>query len=244
MRMPKLYGDLAEWWPLVSPPEDYEKEAMHFEQMIHERSPEARSLLELGSGGGNNASYLKRTFTMTLVDISPAMLAISRRLNPECEHVQGDMRDVRLDRVFDGVFLHDAVLYLTTREDVLQMLRTAYTHCRRDGVLLVIPDFFKEDFRPITSHDGHDRGEKGLRYLEWLYDPDPEDSTFVADLAFLLRTEEGSVRVEHDRHVCGMFTRGEWGEMFARSGFHMETASLPFPGTMPGPCQALVGIRE
>ena len=29
------------------------------------------------------------------------MLASSRALNPTCEHIEGDMRDVRLDRLFD-----------------------------------------------------------------------------------------------------------------------------------------------
>ena len=49
-----------------------------------------RTVLELGSGGGNNASHLKAQFRMTLVDRSPGMLAVSRALNPECEHVEGD----------------------------------------------------------------------------------------------------------------------------------------------------------
>jgi len=33
------------------------------------------TVLELGSGGGNNASYLKHRFAMTLVDRSPACSA-------------------------------------------------------------------------------------------------------------------------------------------------------------------------
>ena len=35
---------------------------------------------------------------MTLVDLSEEMLAVSRELNPECEHLQGDMRTLRLGR--------------------------------------------------------------------------------------------------------------------------------------------------
>ena len=65
-------------------------------------------MLELGSGGGNNASHLKAHFQLTLVDLSPAMLAVSRALNPECEHLQGDMRTVRLGRRFDAPTDHIA----------------------------------------------------------------------------------------------------------------------------------------
>ncbi len=62
-----MYGDLAEWWPLLSPPEEYAEEAAIYQRALlsHARRP-LRTLLELGSGGGNNASHLKARFTMTL----------------------------------------------------------------------------------------------------------------------------------------------------------------------------------
>ena len=110
------------------------------------------TVLELGSGGGNNASHLKRRFRLTLVDASPDMLAVSRALNPECEHVQGDMRSVRLEREFDAVFVHDAIAYMTSRDDLLRAMRTARAHCRAGGVALFAPDHVLETFVPRTSH--------------------------------------------------------------------------------------------
>ena len=83
-----------------------------------------RTWLELGSGGDNNASHLKRRFDFVLVDPSPGILTVSRAPNPECEHVQGDMRTVRLGRVFDAVFIHDAVAYMTTESDLQRVIET------------------------------------------------------------------------------------------------------------------------
>ena len=37
-------------------------------------------------------------FTLTLTDLSEGMLAQSRALNPEAEHIAGDMRTLRLNR--------------------------------------------------------------------------------------------------------------------------------------------------
>ena len=100
--MPKLYDDLFTWWPLLSAPEEYAEEAAFYERMLVGASARApQTLLELGSGGGNNASHLKARFNMTLVDRSPGMLEVSRALNPECDHRVGDMRTVRLGRQFD-----------------------------------------------------------------------------------------------------------------------------------------------
>ncbi len=104
----KLYEELAEWWPLFSAPEDYAEEAAFFAEVLT-KGCAPRTVLELGSGGGNNALYLKSKFEMTLVDLSPQMLAVSRALNPECEHREGDMRTVNLGRTFDAVFIHDAI---------------------------------------------------------------------------------------------------------------------------------------
>ena len=146
------------------------------------------TLLELGSGGGNNASHLKARFRMTLTDRSPAMLDVSRRLNPECEHVEGDMRTLRLDRRFDAVFVHDAVaLHDQRRRRARGRSRRPRVHCEPGGAALFAPDHLRETFQPSTDHGGHDDGVRGLRYLEWTWDPDPSDTTYTVDYAYLLR---------------------------------------------------------
>jgi SAM-dependent methyltransferase len=217
---PRLYGEFAAWWPLVSDPDEYAEEAAVYRKTIleHGTGP-IRTLLELGSGGGNNASHMKADFELTLVDRAPGMLAVSRALNPEVSHYQGDMRSVRLDRTFDAVFIHDAVSYLRVEADLRSSLRTAFVHCRPGGVALFAPDFVRETFRPFTISGGHDRGRFGLRYVEWAWDPDPNDHTYTCDYAFLLRDDDGSMRAEHDRHILGLFPRSRWLEMIADAGF-------------------------
>jgi SAM-dependent methyltransferase len=139
-KLPKLYTELADWWPILSAPADYAEEAEFYREAIAALcSFTPQSMLELGSGGGNNASHLKRHYKMTLVDLSPGMLAVSQKLNPECEHLQGDMRTARLDRTFDTVFIHDAIVYMTTEEDLRRAIETAYAHCRPGGVALFAP---------------------------------------------------------------------------------------------------------
>src|SRR5215468_10546026 len=95
--LPKLYDELASWFHLLSSPSDYAEEAEFARSLIVEESlVPPLTVLEFGSGGGNNASHLKAHFRMTLVDLSPGMLALSQSLNPECEHLQGDMKTLRL----------------------------------------------------------------------------------------------------------------------------------------------------
>jgi len=91
---------------------------------------------------------------MTLVDLSEEMLKVSRRLNPECDHHQGDMRTVRLGRTFDAVFVHDAVDYMTGEADLRQAIETAFVHCRPGGIAVFVPDSTAETLEATCDHGG------------------------------------------------------------------------------------------
>jgi SAM-dependent methyltransferase len=242
--LPRLYTEFSDWWPILSAPQDYAEESQFYLRLMKSNaSIPLRQMLELGCGGGNNASHLKKELLLTLVDISPGMLAISRALNPECEHIQGDMRSLRLDRQFDAVFIHDAIAYMTTLDDLRQAIETAYVHCKPGGVALFAPDCTRETFRPSTDHGGHDANGRAMRYLEWVWDPDPDDTTYTLDLVYLLRDTDGSARCEYDRHICGLFSRQEWLENIQAHGF--DPRAFPFEHSQiePGRYEVFVGAK-
>lgn len=219
----RFYGELAVWWPLISPPEDYQEEAGFLADVLHRAADPVVEVLELGSGGGHVALYLKKTFVLTLVDLSTEMLDVSRQLNPECEHLEGDMRTVTLGREFDAVFVHDAVDYMTTEVDLRRAVATAFLHCRPGGVALFVPDNTVETFEEQADHDGHDAGDgRGVRFLEWSWDPHPDDTWTLTEYVFLLRDADGVMRVVHETHRTGLFKRDLWLQILADIGFEPE----------------------
>jgi len=222
-RRHRFYGELAVWWPLISPPEEYAEEAAYAATLLASAAIPVQEVLELGSGGGHNAVHLKAIFAMTLVDLSPDMLAVSERLNPDCAHHEGDMRTVRLGRRFDAVFVHDAVDYMVTEDDLRQAVVTAFVHCRPGGVAVLMPDHIAETFVPETDHDGHDGPDgRAVRFLDWSWDPDPADTSTSTEYAFLLRAADGTVEVVHETHRLGLFGRDVWLGLLAEAGFVAE----------------------
>ena len=215
-----MYRELAPLFHLVTSPEEYAREAGYYGRLLTEsaRVP-VKTILELGSGGGNNAFHLKSTFDLTLVDLSQEMVELSSSLNPECEHIQGDMRTLRLGRRFDAVFVHDAIDYMTTGRDLRAAIQTAFEHCKPGGAAVFAPDHVSETLSSTTDHGGHDGPDRSLRYLEWTWDPDPRDQTYVVDYAYLLRDADGNVRVQQDRHVHGVFPRAMWMHLIQEPGF-------------------------
>jgi len=226
---PKLYGELASWFHLVSSPPDYAEEADFARKLLTEAgTAPPRNVLELGSGGGNNASHLRAHFEMTLVDQSPGMLELSRSLNRECEHIIGDMKTVRLGRLFDAVFVHDAIMYMTTEGDLRQALDTALIHCKPGGAAVFMPDVVRETFVSLTTHGGHDGEGRSIRYIEWTFDANPSDTTYTVDFAYLLREGDKPLRVVHDHHVFGIFSREVWLNLLRDVGFDPKVVPDPW----------------
>jgi SAM-dependent methyltransferase len=215
----KLYDELADWWPLMSPPEDYAEEALRIAALL---APERREtpprLLELGSGGGHLAFHLKARFVPTLVDRAPRMLELSRRLNPECRHLEGDMRTLRLGETFDVVLIFDAVSHLADAAELDAALAAARTHLAPGGRALFCPDWTVETFRPGVSTGGVDGADRGLRYVEWIH-PEIDGTSYRTEIAYLLRQPDGSVACAHDAVRLGVFSRAHWRCACRRAGF-------------------------
>jgi trans-aconitate methyltransferase len=224
---PLLYGELVPWYRLVDPAEDHRDEAASYQAAIERvASPRPDTLLELGAGAGNNACHLKRRFRCTLTDPSEEMLALSCALNPECEHLIGDMRTLRLGRTFDAVLVHDAVMYMTTETDLLAAVRTAFEHTRPGGAAVFAPDTVRDTFRENTNVIAGDADDRSLRGLEWQWDPDPTDETYMVEYAFLLR-HGTDVRTVHDRHVEGLFSRATWQRLLTSVGYAVDSFARP-----------------
>lgn len=240
----RFYEDLAPWWPLISPVDEYAEEAETYAELLRRAEGPVTTVLELGSGGGHNALHLTSHFTLTLSDLSAQMIEVSRALNPSCEHVVGDMRTLRLGRTFDAVFIHDAIHYMLTEADLSAAFETAAEHCRVGGCLLVAPDDVAETFEPGTCHGGGDDDDgRGVRYLEWTYAPLDGGSAARTEYAFALRGADGTVEHVHETHHFGLFERAVWLRLLDAAGFDVRVV-LEDTEEERAPRELFVGTRR
>ena len=223
----RIYDDLTPWYRLIDPPQDHQDEAAAYTRALTGAiSGRAETLLELGAGAGHNALFMKHRFRCTLTDISPRMQSLSREINPECEHLPGDMRTLRLGREFDAVFVHDAICYITTRDDLARVAETAFVHTRAGGAALFAPDYVRERFQETSNPLAFDDGGRALRGVEWAWDPDPSDTHYRVDYAFLLR-DGGTVTAVHDVHDEGVFPIAAWMDVLQAAGFDVTLVERP-----------------
>lgn len=204
--MHRLYTELAPLWPMLTDRETTAHEAHHLQDLMDRaHGNRVDSILELGCGGGSLAAAFDGDREVVLTDLAPEMLAIAQHRNPTRRCVQGDMRTVRLADTFDAVLLHDAVMYLTTPEDLHATIRTAAAHLAPGGVLIITPDATKEQFVERAVSGGR-IGQPGVQIMEWHWDPDPNDDTHQLDLVVLHRDDHGTMQSMHESHTLGLFS--------------------------------------
>lgn len=243
--LPKLYTDHAAWFHLLTAPEEYAEESAFYMSLLREASgAPVRSLLELGSGGGNMAShYVKELDEVVLSDLSAQMIALSRTIHPNVEHHVADMCNLRLGRTFDAVFVHDAVVYLLTEHDLRRAMQTAWEHLKPGGVAVFAPDHVAENYRGGTDHGGNDGDGRGLRYLEWCHPARPGADHVLVDYALIFHEDGQPPRVDVDRHLEGLFSREVWLRLLAEVGFRAHPRLLEHSEVEPDEVEVFVAVR-
>ncbi|MEM1098636.1 MAG: class I SAM-dependent methyltransferase [Planctomycetota bacterium] len=248
METPRLYGDLAWLWPVLSPPGDYVAEAATIDTVLVSRLGDGpKRILELGAGGGHTLLHLlalgeERSIacggfvgehTGVAVDLSEAMLARCRDLIPGIDARVGDMRNVRLGERFDAVLIHDAVDYLLTEADVRQTLATVREHLRPDGLALIAPTYVAETFEagdatedvPVPDAYGSAvlaaHGVRSVSYATRL-SPAEDEGTFAMTLTYDLEYVDGRSGRFVDEHRCGLFPEASWLTWMAECGLLAE----------------------
>ena len=228
MAYPRLYYDLAYLWPILDPPEDFMEEASFWRQILSQRlGPGMHNVLELGVGGGHLLSHLAEGLEATAVDISPEMIALSRKLNPYVKHIVGDMRSVRLGQKFKAVLIHDAVSYLLSEKDILDTLETAVAHLEGDGLVIMAPDWYRETFHGTYETDRvSTKNGKSIFLEQRVTDVDSRDN--LIETSFKLTFEEkGKQETIEDIHITGLFSLETWLNLMEQMNFDAE--ALPYP---------------
>lgn len=141
-----VFEDYAAYYDSLYAEKDYASEATYVLGLLRQHGRDPRSLLELGCGTGAHAQHFAELQVCVHgVDRSQAMLerACARLRNLSAHEArrmafsEGDLRDVRLGRVFDSVIsLFHVMSYQTRNDDVKSAFVTAKEHLQPGGIFL------------------------------------------------------------------------------------------------------------
>lgn len=219
------YNDLAWTEDWLADPTDYEDEVATYLGLIQQYAAAPhQTLLHLGSGAGGMDHSFKRHFTVTGVDLSAGMLAKARATHPDIEYLEGDMRTLRLGRLFDAVAIPDSIDYMATLDDLRSAIATAVAHLKPGGVLLVVGKPQEQFQNNNFAYTGERQGIH-ITLLENNYINPHHPNTYEATLVYLIR-QNGDLTMHQDRHILGLFPQATWEQVFRDAGLTLHQHSL------------------
>jgi SAM-dependent methyltransferase len=139
----KVFEQYANYYDLLYSDKDYAAEVEYIWRLLNRFAPDAKSILEFGSGTGIHGRMLaEKGYKVIGMERSSEMV---ERANPKqsnhaagtFECLQGDIRYSRFDETVDIVVsLFHVISYLTSNEDLTSTLRNAQHHLQAGGILL------------------------------------------------------------------------------------------------------------
>ncbi|MBE8516240.1 class I SAM-dependent methyltransferase [Amycolatopsis sp. H6(2020)] len=220
---------------------DYARESEIVVDLIRERVPTARRLLDVACGTGSHLRYFAGEFAETAgVDLTEEMLELARAVLPGVPLWQGDMRGFDLGRTFDAITcMFSAVGYLADPGELNATLETFARHLEPGGVVVVEPWWTPQKFLPgyvqgdVVSVDGRTIS----RVSHTVPAPDRPVTPASRMEVHWTVAEPGSGIGHHvDVHTMTLFTHEEYLEAFTRAGLTAECADheLGGPGLYVG----------
>ncbi len=140
-----IYKETFDTWDKMS--ELYQQKFMHmdiynqtYDVFLHLLKSAQSTLLELGCGPGNITQYLlkqKPELKIFGTDISPNMIELARRNNPQAEFEVMDCRDIeKVNKRFDGIVIGFCLPYLSD-SDAKKLIQNCHSLLKENGALYI-----------------------------------------------------------------------------------------------------------
>lgn len=135
--MAPIFDKYATYYDALYKDKPYQLEADYIHNLIQSHSPEAKNILEFGSGTGKHAILLNsKGYEIDGVDQSESMLSQTQTAQGVNFHI-GDIRSIHIDKQFDVVIsLFHVMSYMNDDEDFIQVLSNAKKHLTSSGIFI------------------------------------------------------------------------------------------------------------
>ena len=135
--MNNLFDLIGDYYDLIYSEKNYSDEASFVTKILEKYKIEGKSILELGSGTGIHATELaEKGYFVQGIERSQQMLLRSK-MHARYKALNGDIRDISLDRKFDAVIsLFHVISYQITNKDLDLVFENVWKHLNKGGLFL------------------------------------------------------------------------------------------------------------
>jgi SAM-dependent methyltransferase len=226
-----MYGGSAHVYDLIymAAGKDYGKESRDIHDLVQQRSPGARTFLDVACGTGGHLSHLRRYYDVVGIDIDPAMLEQARTRLPDVQLIQADMRSFDLNRTFDVVVcLFSSIGYMTSTVELDTAIANMANHLNPHGTLIIDGWVLPEEWKGTVGTTISTAAAGTMKVVRVVRATREDRSTFL-EMHYLVARDSG-VDYIVDHHRLTLFMRPEYHAAFLRAGLNVDIADSPMRG--------------
>jgi SAM-dependent methyltransferase len=215
-----LYDDEARYYDALYYWKDYEAEVASITALVDERSPGAKTLLDVGCGTGMHLALFRDRFQVAGVDLNASMLEIAGERLPGIRLEQGDFRDFDLGERFDVITcLFSGIGYMEDVDSLDRAVANMGRHLSPSGILIVEPWLEPDQFTP--GHIGALLADQPDFKIARLNTTHKDGNKSRLDFLYALVTPTEMKTWESSEHVT-LFERAEMIGAFEKAGLSVE----------------------
>lgn len=213
-----MFSESADYYDLIYRQfKDYRVESLRVAELIRDRAPTARALLDVACGTGEHARYLRELgFAVDGVDLEPRFLELAQGKNPDGRYFCQDMAELQLRLRYDVVMcLFSSIGYVRTESRLRRSIERFSSHVVDGGLVIVEPWFQPHEMedRYVTMRTTETENVKLCRMS--LTTLRPGISTI--EFEYLVGRGDGLERLR-EVHEMGLFTRAQVEQAFRDAG--------------------------
>ena len=217
-----MFTETAELYDLFYEWKDYATEARHVHEIVHQRQPAARTLLDVACGTGPHLEHLRAWYEVEGLDLDAGLIKVAAAKLPDVPLHVGDMRDFDLGRRFDVVTcLFGSIGYVGTPDAMRTAVASMARHLEPGGLLIVEPWLTPESFDPTHLGRVVTVRRPDLEAVR-MNDSRVEDGMSVMDFHYLVARPAEPMRHLVETHALGLFTVEQYRAAFEAAGLDTE----------------------
>lgn len=217
-----MFTPTADLYDLFYDWKDYAGEARRIHEIVQERRPASRTLLDVACGTGPHLAHLRQWYEVEGLDLDAALLQVAAAKLPDVPLHLGDMRDFDLGRRFDVVTcLFSSIGYVGTPDALMVAVANMARHVVDGGLLIVEPWLSPDAFDPTHLGRPMTVRRPGLEAVR-LNDSRVEDGMSVMDFHYLVARPGEPMQRVVETHALGLFTDEQYRTAFEAAGLDAE----------------------
>lgn len=224
-----MFTESSKFYDAIYSFKDYKKESEEITEILKNKAPDARQILDVGCGTAEHHRYLSNDFQLSGIDLNKTFIEMAAEKFPANQYTVADMSGFKLNRSFDVILcLFSSIGYLNSEEGLISAFKCFHDHLLENGLAIIEPWF-----SPGNYHSGEVRMlqcEKDDYKICRMSHSYPQNDVSVLHFHYMIGHREEGVSYFDETHYLKMFTQEDFFDALEKTGFETEYSETGLSG--------------